>query len=337
MKNMYECTYLDFNNTLNEIGKIILNKLNEYICSNYSKYKPFDIKNIDKSKNEWVIHYRKKPKIGKAICSFYSTEGKLSIRFSFLSSMTHEYLLRQNEFSENFNKNVLKQLFCAVNKNCRCYGGNNVCPYRQYYWINNRLIMTCHYPWVIFNDIDENDISNVKQLIDLQMKHMVQDKKEIKGGNYMDINLERCKEVKSISYDKIILDIDLFQIKDYIKKPLQFEKYVELYNLIPMGENKGLWYYLSNNSICGINCEHDEYLNNNIPKGKYAVVKIIDPFTFSIIRVWNFICKWTIDNNVKINGLTLDNNEITACFLKFYKEDNKKYMDVCVPIKENTI
>jgi predicted transcriptional regulator YdeE len=162
---------------------------------------------------------------------------------------------------------------------------------------------------------------------------MVQDKKEIKGGTYAEINLQRCKEVQSISIGKTILDIDLFQIKDYVKKQSQLEKYVKLYNLVPMGENKGLWYYLSNDSICGRDCEKNEYAQNEIPKGKYAVVVIDDPFIFSLIRVWNYICKWILDKNEKINGLTLSNSENTACFVRFFMENLKEFMAVYVPIK----
>jgi hypothetical protein len=198
---MKEYTYNDFFNTLDKTGQNILSGINEHIAFHYSAYRPFDIKPLDKPEKEWRIHYRKKPKTGKAICSVYSRESNLSVQVCLLSSMTHEFLLRQNEFSGKTRNNVLKQLICMVNKSCRSYGGNNICPWGQSYWVNKRMIRTCHYPWIYFENCDENDIADIKLFMDIQSKHMVQDPKEIKGGTYTEENIKRCGEVFKFNID----------------------------------------------------------------------------------------------------------------------------------------
>lgn len=330
---MKEYSYYDFHSTLDETAQAFLGMLHAHIGSRYSEYKPSDIKPTDKSEKEWVMYYRKKPRVGKAICSVYSMEGKLSVRFSFLSSMTHAFLVKQNEFSDRTRRNVLKQAVCVVHKSCRCYGGIAMCQYRQHYWVNNRLIKTCPYPWIYFYDLDENDIADINLLIDLQMDHMIQDQKEIKGGTYHEVNVQRCKEVQLMSVDESILDMDAFRREDHVKNTSRLDKYAKLYHLEPMGENKGIWYYFSNKSACGIDDEKDNDTHNEIPKGRYAVVTIDDPFTFSLVRVWNYICKWSWDNKKCINGLTLKNSENTACFVKFFMEGPKEFMAVHVPIK----
>ncbi|MCL2488286.1 MAG: hypothetical protein FWE80_06340, partial [Oscillospiraceae bacterium] len=116
---MRDYTYDDFFNTLDKTAQAILTAINEHIAFHYSEYKPFDIKPLDKSEKEWKIHYRKKPKIGKALCSVYAKDGKLSVRVCLLSSMTHEFLLRQHEFSEKIRNTILKQVVCVVHKACR--------------------------------------------------------------------------------------------------------------------------------------------------------------------------------------------------------------------------
>ena len=250
IKGMKEYSYSDFINTLDKLGQIALTAINEHIYAHYPIYIPLDIKPTDKLGNEWKMDYRKKPKVGKAICSVYSNEGILSVRFCFLTSMTHEFLLRQNEFSNRFQKNALKQIICVVNNSCRNYGGNSICQYRQYFWVNNRLIMACPYPWIHYTDCGENDIFDMNLLVDMQIRHLLQDSKDIKGASYSVENMKRCGKVQSITLDKFSLDIDIFQISDHVKKQERLNKYAKLYNLVPMGEKDGLWFYVSNNSIC---------------------------------------------------------------------------------------
>jgi hypothetical protein len=156
---------------------------------------------------------------------------------------------------------------------------------------------------------------------------------EDRNKNANEENIRRCDEVQSITLDKIILDIDVFQISDHVKKQERLNKYAKLYNLVPMGEKNGLWFYVSNNSICGINSEKYEYSHNEIPKCRYAMVTIEAPFTFSINRVWNYICKWVYDGKEKINGIVLNNNENTACFTRFFIKNEKEFMSLYVPIR----
>ena len=330
---MREYVYGDFLNTLDKTGQIILTAINEHIAVHYPEYKPFDIKPLDKSEDEWRIHYRRKPKTGKAMCSVYSRKGKLSIQICLMSSMTHEFLIRQHEFSDKIKNNILRQAICAVNKSCRSYGGNNICPWHQYFWVNNRLIITCPYPWVSFENCDEDDMAEIKRLIDMQAKHMVQNAKDIKGSGYTEGNLKRCGEVRLITLDDSYLDIDVFEVSNHVKKAGRLDKYTGLYNLVPMGEKDGLWFYLSDEAVCGIDREKNAYSHNEIPKGRYAMVVIEDPFTFSLNRIWNYLCKWIQDNKETVKGLILNNNENTSCLARFFKEDSKEFMTVYIPIK----
>lgn len=330
---MKEYTYNDFFNTLDKTAQIILTAINEHITLHYSEYKAFDIKPLEKSEKEWRIHYRRKPKVGKAICSIYSRESKLTVQVCLLSSMTHEFLLRQHEFSDKIKSNVLRQAICVVNKSCRNYGGNNICQYRQYFWANNHLITTCPYPWISFDNCNENDIADIKLFIDIQAKHMVQNSKDIKGGAYAEDNIQRCKEVRLITLDDIYLDIDAFEVSNHVKKIERLDKYTRLYSFVPMGERDGLWFYLSDEAVCGIDREKNEYSHNEIFKGRYAMVVIEEPFTFSLNRVWNYICRWIQDNKAAVNGLILNNHENTSCLARFFKEDLKEFMAVYIPIK----
>jgi hypothetical protein len=109
-----------------------------------------------------------------------------------------------------------------------------------------------------------------------------------------------------------------------------------------MGEKDGLWFYMSDDSVRGMNHEKNEYSHNEIPKGRYAAVVIEDPFNFSLNRVWNYICTWTQDNNEFVSGVVLNTNnnndntnnaDNTACFAKFFINGTKEFMSVYVPLK----
>ncbi|MDF2686508.1 MAG: hypothetical protein K0S55_1690, partial [Clostridia bacterium] len=192
---------------------------------------------------------------------------------------------------------------------------------------------TCPYPWVYFHELTDNDLTDIKLLIDLQMKHMLQDAKDIKGGAYTEDNIFRCGEVKITDMEEQHLNIDTFELSDYVCKPASLNKYIKLYNFVPMGENDGLWFYQKNcnYAACGTDRGDKEYAFYKIPKSKYASVTISDPMTFSASRVWNYICKWLKDNNEKINGIDLG-SENTACFAKIYIKNGKEYMSVYVPV-----
>lgn len=328
---MPEYTYNDFLNTLDEKGALILNEFNKHIKSYCPEYKPVDIKPTDKTNKTWRLHYRKKPKVGKAIFSAYSEGNKLSVRFCLLSSMTYEFLLRQNEFSAKFKTSALKQMLCCVSNSCRNYGGNTICAYRQYYWINNRLMMACPYPWVSIDDFDENAATDIALFIDIQMRHMIQDAKEIKGTSYTEETTRRCKEVQIVPLDEIAADIDTFQAEDYIKKPARLAKYAKMYGLVPMGDYQGLWYYHNANTVC--RTAADDYGYTKIPEGSYATVTIEDPFAFSVWRIWNFIAGWLYDNKKSICPVELIGTSVPY-FTRFYRQGEVEYMTMYVPVFE---
>ena len=165
--SMPDDTYHSLLDTLDETGKSIFNEIHETISTRYPEYKPVDVKPTDPSKRDWTLAYRKKPKVGKAVCVLQSIDGKLVLRISFLTAMVREVLYRKNEFSKKIKNTVLRQTVCVVNRSCRCYGGKTPCPYRQYFWVDGRQIMACPYPWITFNDLSVDDVADIRLLIDM--------------------------------------------------------------------------------------------------------------------------------------------------------------------------
>ncbi|MDR1687897.1 MAG: hypothetical protein LBS21_04715 [Clostridiales bacterium] len=168
-------------------------------------------------------------------------------------------------------------------------------------------------------------------LIDLQLRHMAQDKKEIKGGAYTEENSRRCSAVKVIYRERQKLNADISDLSAHTASPARLNKYTKLYNLLPMGENEGVWFFKSNSAAYGKDCGGKAYTQNAIEEGSYAVAKLIDPLTFSANRMFNFICQWICDNKNTVNGILVC-EEYAACFVKFYKENGKEYMDMYIPL-----
>ncbi|GHU38329.1 hypothetical protein FACS1894105_12090 [Clostridia bacterium] len=320
-------TYSNFISSLDGDGQAVAEGIDTFISENYPEYKPVDIRKNSKS-GEWTVNYRKKPKVGKAICTLESLDGKLRIRFCFLSSAVHEFLLKQGEFSNNIRKQVLKQVICSVKSSCHSYGGNTPCPYQQYFLVNHRLIIACPYPWVYLDSLTAENADDIRLLVRLQINNMKQDAKDIKGGTYADENKAKCGEVKLISFEETILDIDEYQLSDYITNPARVEKYAVLYNLVPLGGHDGAWFCQNDAAILEKDSDAGAYSLQTIPQGLYATVTVSNPMTFSANRVWNYICKW-----VKQEELSIAELSDTVCFARFYTAYGTEYMDMLVPVK----
>lgn len=327
---MPEYTYTDFFNTIDEVGRCVLEAVHEHITNCYPEYKPYDIKPNNKTLNEWTMNYRKKPKVGKSLCSFYSSSGQLSMRTVFLGFMKNESLLRQNMYGETVRQYILHDL-C---KKCKAHCDYE---YRQYYYANCEFMASSRphcakqeytTEYAEMNRISKDDIDDILQLIDLQSKHMTQDPRETKGGNYMEESCMRCGNVEMVPLERTELDIDHFEKSDYanIKK---LDKYATVYYLTPMGEHEGLWYYHDSNAICGM--ETDAYCYTVIPEGRYASVTINDPFSFSVRRVWDYIAKSLWESNENIRPVSI-NEENVPFFVKFYRQGNNEHMTMYVPI-----
>jgi hypothetical protein len=356
-----EYTRSDFYAALDENSRVVLTETEDYVAQHYPEYRPFDYKPVDKTKTEWSFAYRKRPKTGKALCAAYASGGKLALRFSMLSSMVHEFLLRQDEFTRKTQKTALGQMVCAVNHNCRSYGGNTPCEFRQHYWINHRIIRACPYPWVRFDDVGTDDLPDIKRVIDMQMKHMKQDPRDGKGAGYAEGTAARCGEVQVCPLENITLEMNAYMEKDYlkthVKNPSRLEKYAGLYRLVFIGEGDGLWFFDSDESIRGMNGGKEGYtrhgtdnekngraphgMNNEkngytpaeVPPGMYAAVIVANPLTFSFTRARNYIFKWTRDNNKSIREVKPANGENTVCFARFYMKDGQEFMKVYIPVE----
>jgi len=325
---MQEYTYTDFTNTLDDMGKRVCDVIYNHITTHYPQYKPFDSRPTNKTGAQWLLAYRKRPKTGKAICGVDSADGKLTIRVPFLTSMGYEVLLRQNEFSPKAKSHILRQVICCVAKACRCYGENTPCPWRQRFWVNQHLVKGCPYPWIYFDWWTQQDAADICLLIDLQMKHMTQNAKDIKGTGYTEGIQARGGEVNLAELEQQELDVDDFEMSDY-SNPKRLEKYAATYHLTPMGVGEGFWFYHDQKAVCGEG--GNDYGHTILPKGRYAVVTIDDPLTFSVWRVWQYIAGGIDANNHKIRPV--DVNDASVPYLaKFARKSGGECMTVYVPV-----
>ena len=317
--------HTDFCDSLNEPERGVFDIINGYIAESCPEYRPFVKRAAKKNDADWTLHYRKKDaKTGKALCTLYSENGKLNVRVCFLSCMNREFLARQDEFSADFKNRVLRNMICCADKSCRSYGGNKPCPWRQNYWVKQRLVKTCPYPWVSLSELTENDAADIVRLLDMQAKHMTQSSKEIKGSGYSEGNSEKCGAVTVTALEKIDFAASAVQLSDYVKKPSSLEKYVKDYRFTLLGANSGLWYCVA---------EGQPHPGVSIPQGQYAAVTVTEPMKFSADRVWNYICEWLTREKIAICEAGIDAQSSSVFFTRFYMENGAEYMRACVPVK----
>jgi len=310
--------YADFLDTLDDTGRGVLRVIHEHITGSDPAYRPCDVRPTNKAGTAWLLRYRKGAKTGKAVCALESQSGRLTVRFSCLTSMAQELLLRQNEFSAGLRKHILQQTICCVDRACRCYGGNTPCAWRQYFWINHRWVFACPYPWLAFDWLTQDDADGIRLLIDMQMKHMTQNAREIKGSGYTEENRKRCGDIRVIT----LAPMDL----EPADTPAKLEKYARLYQLVPMGANGGLWFYRG----------APAHGPAQVPGGTYAAVTVTQPMTFSLNRAWNTICEWIVNEKRAIREVCFDGQASAACFAKFSRKDGADCMQVLVPLSEET-
>ena len=319
--------YTDFCDTLDETERGVFHVIHEHLKIHCPAYEPLVTGPAKTSPSGWTLNYRKNSKTGKAVCTLQSLNGKLSVRVCFLSEMSRSVLQRQEEFSMKFKNCVLRQMVCCAEKGCRAYGGNSPCPYRQNFWVNHRLIKTCPYPWILFDELTESDAADITRLLDMQITHMTQDSKEVKGGAYTAENHARCGEVRIITLEDTKLALGSLALPNYTKKPAALDKYAHLYHLTPMGAaNDGFWFMRGG-------AHEQAYAFPKIPQGRYASVTISSPTRFSANRPWNYICEWLRNEKTPIQEILLDEKTPAVYFTKFFIEDGEEYMQALVPVQ----
>ena len=328
---MPEYTYHDFLETLNSAGRSVAEALQNHIAESHAEYKAYGILPKDKTKKEWSLHFRKYPKHGKPLCSLFSNEGVLSIRFMFYSSMAHEVLLRQEEFGEQVRAGILQACRC---KGCGDHGDKEHCWCQRHYYINDKLCYSCNTVWYTIESITEGrlsdrDIEDVLYLSDLQSKHMLHSAKESRGAMHEEENRLRCGEVEIVKLEKAALGIDVFDPADHADVK-RLDKYTSEYNLTPMGENSGLWFYFDERAACGK--PNEGYLITTMPDGKYAMITIAKPFAFSVIRAWDYICLWLRKNNMTVNPVDIGGVK-TPMFVKLFKQGGNQFAEIYVPVE----
>jgi len=329
--------YIDFLNTLDEKGRRVAAVVHDHIADRYPEYKPFNIRPMNNAQNKWQMNFRKKPEFGKAFCSLYSLDGKLSIRVVGSGFMNYELFLRQNEFGDKVRNYFFAGGFC---ENCgkKCFQ-----EYREYWYINGELLATgCkknetakEYVGVIddyaaINNVGEGDIQDLLYLLDIQAKHISKPKnpKEIRGNGYAETSKNRCGNVTVITLEETKLDIYEFEISDYCAAK-RLDKYTAEYSLTPMGvSDEGIWFYHDQKAVCGEN--GNDYNYTTFPEGRYAAVTVDDPLSFSAWRVWTYIAGWIRENGAEIRPVNIGN---VPYFAKFYRKGVGEYMSVYVPMK----
>ena len=344
---MQEYAFDNFFNSLDESGRYAADAIRGYIAARHPEYKPVDVRPDNRALSEWTLNFRKKPKTGKALCTLYSRNGRLSARIVFLGFMKYETLLRINEFKGAARKYILLDLCIRCRTECEY-------DYRSYYYTQSKLhassIPNClmrgydtEYAEIV--DITKDDIPGIMKLIDFQSRHMTQDPRDIRGGGYMEANRMRCGVVEVVSLDCIKPDISNFNKSDYANEK-KLNKYAAVYYLTAMGARDGLWFYHNGGVLRGgpaANCGgavNPVERGAMVPEGRYATVTIYDPMSFSARRVWEYIAKWLWENNVEIRAVDYDNacgsysayNSFVAYFVKFYRIDDVEYMSMYVPV-----
>jgi hypothetical protein len=193
----------------------------------------------------------------------------------------------------------------------------------------------CNCAWFEINDIaegdlDDNDINDLLYLLDLHSKHITHSVKETRGNNHDKENLMRCGNVAIINFKHEKLDIDDFSPADYADVK-RLDTYAKIYNFTPMGENDGLWYYFDDKAVCGM--PNEGYAFTTIPEGSYAMITISNPFTFSAVRAWDYICLRIRKNNMKITPADIGGIKAHT-LVKFFKQGKNQFMEMYVPVKD---
>ena len=329
---MPEYTYNDFLENLDAAGRRVAEALYGHIAANHGAYQAYGILPKDKTKKEWSLHFRKHPKHGKPLCSLFADNGVLSIRFLFYSEMVHELLLRQEEFGEQIRAGIVQACRCS---HCGCHGDIFFCWLQHHYCINGELLYSCNTAWYTIENISEgslsdSDLADLRCLADLQAKHMTHSARESRGAGYGEGNVLRCGNPELVTLEYTALDIDVFDPADYADTK-RLEKYSSEYHFTPMGAHNGLWCYLDEQVLCGT--PNERYALAAIPGGQYAGIAVSDPFAFSAVRAWDYLCLWARKNSKTIRPIDLGGVK-TPQLVRFFKQEGAQLMGMYVLITE---
>jgi len=153
---------------------------------------------------------------------------------------------------------------------------------------------------VVAEDMLSNkDVEDLLCLCDLQSKHMSRNIRESHNAMHEEENLLRCGDVGHVRLERTVLNSNGFDSADYADAK-RLDKYADEYNLSLMGADNGLWFYFDEKAVCGEPCK--EYLFTTVSSGQYAAVTVANPFTFSVIRIWDYICLWMRKNSVTMKS-----------------------------------
>ena len=328
---MAEYTYADFLATLDGAGQRVAEALKNHMAQNYAEYSAHGVLPKSSAKEEWSLHFRKHPKHGKPICSLFSSHGMLSIRFMFYAEMVHEVLLRLAQFGEPVRAGLSQACRCT---GCGAHGDKRFCFCQHHFFIKHQLRISCNTAWFTIDDITDGrlsgrDIGDLLHLCDLQSTHMSHSARESRGAMHEEENQRHFSAPQIVSLAETALDIDTFNPADDADAK-RLDKYAGEYSLTPMGAGDGLWYYLDEKAVCGT---PDEGYNFTVlPAGRYAVTTVSNPFTFSAVRTWDFLCLWMRKNGMTVTSVDIGGAQ-TPMLARFFKRENNQCMEMLVPIK----
>lgn len=316
-----EYGFADFLTTLCERDRAIARAIAEHIERAHGAYKPCDVRPTDKTAAVWMMNFRKRPKVGKALINMTSGEGRLTVRFSLLTSMLRELFLRRAEFSPKAWRLLGEEVDCEL---CvRIYKG---CQWRQFLHDGEKLVRFHCYGMADFTDIAPEDVAELARVIDIQARHMAQDARDIKGDAYTEINRGVLRDVQTVLLEQWPLRVDDVEPAEYLRKPDRLDKYASLYHLIPMGAGEGLWYYFADECAPGGPLSENAFRCAWVPRGEYVSITMADPIRHSFYRAWNALCEWTLSAERRIAPVDLGRGVRAPCLARFYRAGECEYM-----------
>lgn len=329
---MQEYTYQEFMENAGIAGRRVVEAIHRHITQKHPQFKPYGILPKDKTRKEWSLHFRKHPQHGKPLCSLFINNGTLSIRLIFDSPMTHEVLLRLDEFGDQVRAGLLLACRC---RGCGSFGDREFCWCQHHYYVNDELLYGCNTTWYSIDNIAEGELSGADMadllyLCDLQSRHMTQDSKGSRGAGYADENCARCGSPLVVKLNRMDLSVDHFAHAEYTDVQ-RLDRYAEKYHLTPMGVNDGVWLYFDDRAVCGTPGEGCAIAA--IPECCCAMVTVSNPFSFSVVRIWDYLCLWTRRRQLTITSADMGGIK-TPMFVKFFRQEETQYMQMYVTMRD---
>jgi hypothetical protein len=262
----------------------ILAVINKHITSNPGSYiyQKYNDEILNRRGSNRIYHNKKNPLIGKQMLTV-DTGDDITLKLFFLPEMICDILYEINLYNKKISGLLLVACKCV-----HCNGFDN-CEYQQYMYINDGIDVFCRHPCIEIKNVKQQDIDDIRRIIDKQIFYLTKNFKELKSGG------DRLSAEKNISeIDEIMLDSQPLNASDTLKIPKKLIKYADRNHLILLGENKGLWFYYDYNFLGANNFD-------TIPAGNYLHAYISDTLIFPFAYFNNFINRIIYENSLNVS------------------------------------